>query len=114
MKKLFFIIALVFGFGFLSQAQDSANTRTKRADARQKTQRARIAEGRASGEVTKREAKALRTNQRHIKRTERRAKADGEVTKAEKVKIEKKQDRASRRIREAKTNDIKKTDSSGN
>jgi hypothetical protein len=81
-----------------------AQNTTPRADARQKAQRARIAQGRASGELTPGEAAVLNRQQRHIRRVERRAKADGQVTAAEKAKIERKQNRASRNIRRAKNN----------
>lgn len=83
-----------------------AQSQTPRADTRQKTQRARIAQGRASGELTPGEAAALNKQQSHIRRVERRAKADGEVTPAEKARIERKQNRASRNIRRAKHNKI--------
>lgn len=99
---------LFFAFFLMFAATAVAQDRTPRADTRQAAQRARIAEGRADGDLTNREAAALNANQRHIRRTERRAKADGEVTVDEKRKIERKQDRASRRIRRAKTNDIEK------
>jgi len=81
---------------------------TPRADVREKTERARIHQGRQSGEVTNGEASALNREQRHIRRSERRAKADGEVTGQEKRRLERKQDRASRHIRRAKHNDISK------
>jgi len=83
-----------------------AQERTPRADAREAAQQTRIAQGRQSGELTRGETKALRAEQRHIRRSERRAKADGEVTPREKVKLERKQDRANRHIRRAKHNDI--------
>jgi hypothetical protein len=81
-----------------------AQTATPRTNARQASQRARIAEGRQSGELTNKEAAALNAQQRHIRRAERRAKADGEVTVAERARLERKQDRASRNIRRAKNN----------
>jgi hypothetical protein len=102
MKNSIFLFAFFMLITLTSLAQD----RTPRANARQAAQRARIAEGRTDGEVTNREAVALKANQRHIRRTERRAKADGDVTVAERRKIERKQDRASRRIRKAKNNDV--------
>jgi len=71
-------------------------------DQRQQNQRARIRGGVASGEVTRREAARLRAEQRHIRRTERRAKADGKVTRRERAKINRKQNRASRDIRRQK------------
>jgi len=104
MKKIV-LASLFFLIGIVGYSQDT----TPRTDVRQKTERARIHQGRKSGEVTNREAAALNKQQRHIRRTERRAKADGEVTGVEKHKLERKQDRASRHIRRAKTNDITKT-----
>lgn len=105
MKKLILVTGfLIFGLSVAVMAQSE----TPRADTRQKTQRARIHEGRKDGEVTNREAAVLNAEQRNIRRTERRMKADGEVTPAEKVRLEKKQDRANRHIRRAKNNDIDK------
>jgi hypothetical protein len=100
LSSLFFILIGIAGY---------AQSATPRADAREKTERARIRRGRKSGEVTNGEAAALNKQQRHIRRTERRAKADGEVTPDEKRKLERKQDRASRNIRRAKTNKVEKT-----
>jgi hypothetical protein len=71
-------------------------------DERQQIQRARIREGVQSGEVTRPEARRLRTEQRHVRRTERRAKSDGEVTPQERTKIQRKQNRVSRDIRRQK------------
>ncbi len=72
------------------------------ADERQKAQRARVRQGVASGEVTRPEAARLRSEQRHIRRTERRVKADGEVTPRERAKLQRKQNKASRDIRRQK------------
>lgn len=83
-----------------------AQSETPRADVRQTKQRARIHEGRKSGEVTNGEAAMLNKQQRHIRRSERRAEADGTVTAREKRKLEKKQDRANRHIRRAKNNPV--------
>ena len=102
MKKHILIITLIGLSVVTLYAQDN----TPRADVRQKVQRARIAEGRASGDLTTGEAAALNRQQRHIRRAERRAKADGTVTVAEKRKINRKQNRASRNIRRAKNNSI--------
>lgn len=77
-----------------------------RTDKRQVAQRARIAEGRQDGEVTRKEAAALNAQQRHIRRNERRAEADGEVTVSEQRRLDRKQNRASRNIRRAKHNQI--------
>ncbi len=96
------MVVLMMLVGITLFAQD----RTPRVNGRQAAQRGRIAEGRASGEVTNREAAALNTQQRHIRRTERRAKADGEVTVRERRHLDRKQDRASRNIRRAKKNSV--------
>lgn len=105
MKKALLISIFFLMIGMVAYSQSV----TPRADVRQKTERARIHQGRKSGEVTNGEAAALNKQQRHIRRSERRAKADGEITGAEKRKLERKQDRASRNIRRAKTNNIEKT-----
>jgi hypothetical protein len=102
MKKTVIIIALFSTLAIAAQAQVASS----RADSRERTQRARIHEGRKDGELTNREAAALNSEQRSVRRVERRANADGEVTRREKVQIEKKQDRASRHIRRAKNNKI--------
>ncbi len=103
MKK---IVLSVFLFVFTIACY--AQTTTPRADVRQKAERARIREGRNSGEISNGEAAALNKQQRHIRRSERRAKSDGTVTGSEKRRLERKQDRASRNIRRAKTNTVKK------
>jgi hypothetical protein len=105
------IIILISFFAFATCAclpvrKAFAQDRTPRANAREAAQQTRIAQGKQSGELTNGETKALRSEQRHIRRTERRAKADGDVTLREKRKLERKQDRANRHIRRAKHNDI--------
>jgi hypothetical protein len=101
--KRHFVLAAVFALlGVAVLAQD----RTPRVNARQGVQRGRIAEGRAGGEITRGEAAALNRQQRHIRRSERRAKSDGDVTLAERRRLDRKQDRASRNIRRAKRNNI--------
>lgn len=67
-------------------------------DARQQNQKSRIQQGVLSGEVTRAEAADLRSDQRHVKRAERRAKADGELTANERARLTRKQDKASRKI----------------
>jgi len=51
-----------------------------------------------SGELTKKEAKRLRKQQKNIAKTKRAAKADGQVTRKEKARLRKKQARASKDI----------------
>lgn len=107
MKKLismmvFLIFLLVVSVGVMAQ--------TKKVNVRQKTQQARIAEGRASGELTKKETRMLKAEQRHIRRSKKRAKSDGEVTPEEKVKLERKQNRANRHIRRQKHDEQSRED----
>src|SRR5688572_19182951 len=75
---------------------------TPHVDARQEAQRERITEGIGSGEVTRHEARRLKKEQRHIRKTERKAEADGVVTTRERRKLDHKQDRVSRDIRRQK------------
>jgi len=100
MKK---VIALVSFFCLVGlsavQAQD---TNTPVVDQRQQNQRARIATGVASGELTRQEAADARGDQRRIRRAERRAKADGTVTARESARLQRKQNRASRQLRRDK------------
>jgi len=96
------------GLLFFMATAVSVAQETPRADARQKVQHARIAQGTANGELTRGERAALKRQQRHIRRTECRAKADGEVTRREKAVIERKQDRADRSIRRAKHNSLER------
>ncbi|MEQ9298210.1 MAG: hypothetical protein RIF33_06595 [Cyclobacteriaceae bacterium] len=93
MKKLVVAAGIIVAL-FISinaQAQD-------KTDARQAVQRARIANGVASGEVTRPEAQRLRAEQRAIRRTETRVEADGVVTRREQRKLNKLQNQASRDI----------------
>ena len=103
MKKIA-IITTVFVFGLLVQvsAQEWSTVSTPTASARQVNQQARIAHGTATGQLTAAERKALKAEQRHIRRVKRRAKADGVVTGEEKLRINRKQRRANRHIRRQK------------
>lgn len=95
------VLLMICSFGI-------AQTATPVVDARQKVQRARIHEGRASGELTNKEAARLNVQQRHIRRSERRAKADGTVTAAERRRLHKEQKRANRAIlRQKKDGEVK-------
>ena len=97
MKKIIFIMAsflLTFGVN----AQDN----NRKANQRQIVQQARIAQGVASGELTRKERRLLKLQQRNIQRTKLRAKSDGVVTPGERALIRKKQNRANRAIRREK------------
>ena len=97
MTKLLLIFALVSSLVGTALAQHAP-----RAARRQSAQKARIAEGVQSGDLTRRETEKLAVEQANIKATKQAAKADGVVTPLEKATIERKQDRASRHIRREK------------
>lgn len=98
MKKIVALLSFVLFAGIaVSQAQS-----TPVVDQRQKTQRHRIQDGVASGELTRREAVDARHDQRRIRRAERRAKADGTVTPSERARLQHKQNKASRELRRDK------------
>jgi hypothetical protein len=103
MKKIMLIFSMSMVFTIASLAQE----RTPKVNARQHAQQGRIQQGKNSNELTPGETALLRKEQRHIRRSERRAKADGDVTLAERKRLDNKQDRASRHIRRAKNNEVK-------
>jgi hypothetical protein len=80
------------------QAQD-------RVDNRQVKQRARIVNGVENGSLTKKERQRLVHEQRHIRKSGRRAESDGTVTAKERVRLERMQDRAGRDIYRQKHDD---------
>jgi hypothetical protein len=99
MKKILALASLlVVMTAGMVQAQDN----TPVVDKRQQAQQARIRQGVVSGEVTRTEAARLKSEQRHIRRAERRAKSDGKVTRRERVNLNRKQNRVSRDIRRQK------------
>jgi hypothetical protein len=98
MRNKFLAIALfVISSTVATYAQN-----TPVVDNREQNQKGRIKEGVQIGELTKPEAKRLAKQQRHIKKTEAKAKADGTVTAAERAKLDRKQDKASRKIAKQK------------
>lgn len=95
-------IILLFFIGAFSSTINAQTT----SDVRQKSQRVRIHAGVNSGEITRPEQRRLNTQQRHIRRVERRAKADGVYTPRERRIVNRKQNQASRNIKRKKTNEI--------
>ena len=92
-------LILTIGITLTLFAANTINAQVvNKTDVRQANQQARIAEGVASGELTRYETKALRAEQRAIRRTERRVEADGIVTRREQRKLNKMQNKASRDI----------------
>ncbi|MBL8299268.1 MAG: hypothetical protein JNN30_13095 [Rhodanobacteraceae bacterium] len=80
----------------------AASAQTPAVDQRQADQRARINQGVASDELTRREAVHLRAEQAHIRQQEREAKADGVVTRRERRQLQRELDRSSAHIYEQK------------
>lgn len=101
MKKIVMVAVMLLISLAAVYAQTSIN-------AHQRMQRARIAEGRAQGDLTRGEAALLNKQQRHIKRMECNAKADGIVTVNERKELHRKQHRANHAIRRAKHNPVER------
>ena len=91
-----FVVILTLGI--------AADVAADRIDARQANQADRIAQGEASGELTKKEAKRLKKRQKHVENLEAAVEEDGKVTKREKVRVEAAQDRNSAAIARKKHN----------
>ena len=77
-----------------------------RVDRRQDRQRARIVQGRHSGELTRGESRRLKKQQKKIYRMERRFSRDGYLSGRERYRLERAQDHASRRIARLKNNHV--------
>ncbi|MBT9598241.1 MAG: hypothetical protein IV094_19830 [Vitreoscilla sp.] len=71
-------------------------------DKHEANQTDRIKQGRESGELTKREARRLKAEQKLIDRTQNRAEADGSVSAKERSRIRHMQDRAGKDIQRQK------------
>ncbi len=93
---------LISAFFLLLISGKAYSQNTPAINERQAEQRARIHQGVRSGELNRTETARLRAEQRHIRRSERRAKADGTVTTRERANIHRQQNRASRDIRRQK------------
>lgn len=93
MKNHLFVAALAAAVALPAFAQS-----TPVVDQRQINQEARIQQGVASGELTKREAARLERGQERVERMEANAKADGVVTKKERAQLQHAQNVESRRI----------------
>jgi hypothetical protein len=88
----------------LVAATSFAQTATPVVTERQQNEAARINQGVASGELTKGEARNLRTEQRGIQAEKKAFKADGKVTAAERTQLRHDQKVASKRIYKKKHN----------
>jgi len=92
-------IATLTSAGAFAQA---ASAPAPNVDARQERQHDRIKEGKASGELTKRESVRLHAEQRGIKRAEKHANADGTVTAKEQKRLTRMQNGANKDIAKQK------------
>jgi hypothetical protein len=101
MKLAFVIAATALA---LVSASAFAQPTTPVVKERQENQSQRIQQGVASGELTKKEATVLRTEQRAIRAEKRAFKADGTVTAAERAQLRRDQNQASKRIYKKKHN----------
>ena len=77
-------------------------TATPVIDQREQRQQERIRDARASGDLTKHEARRLRAEQKGIDHMQKRAEADGTVTAKERARLQHQQNKASRKIRHNK------------
>lgn len=93
---------LVAALAITSAAQ--AQTRTPVINHREHRQEQRINQGVRSGELTRNEARSLRSGERNIREDKRMAKADGRVTRGERKYIRHEQNRMSRTIYRDKHN----------
>ena len=73
-------------------------TATPRLDAREANQKRRIEQGKASGQLTPKEAAQLEKREAKLEAHEQAAKADGKVTPAERRRLQREADRNSRAI----------------
>lgn len=88
--------------GAYAQSTPAGAASTPGVDARQQRQQQRIDQGKASGELTRREAHRMERQQQRIDAAEAKAKADGTVTKGERARLHHLQDKTSRHIRHQK------------
>ncbi len=82
----------------------AANISMAQTNKRQAKQKARIAQGVASGEITAQEAAQIKQKQNEVQVLENAARADGKVTKKEQAVIRHEQNEASRQIERKKHN----------
>jgi hypothetical protein len=90
----------------VSYDRHDRHDRYGRVDRRQDKQRARIVQGRHSGDLTRGEARRLKKQQQKINRMERRFSRDGYLSGRERYRLELAQDHASRRIARLKNNHV--------
>jgi hypothetical protein len=97
------ILAMVSGALFMMAGEAWAQAPVGRREARQSQ---RIAQGVRSGQISAREYKVLKREQRCIQKLKIRARADGRIRSWERARLHRMQDRASRHIYKAKHNRV--------
>ncbi len=97
-------IALIPILGLLA-APVLAERDHDRFDRRQDRQHSRIEQGVRGGELTRKETKVLRKEQRHVDRLERKFKRDGHLDRFERRTLKREYDHAGGHIRKLKHND---------
>ncbi len=75
---------------------------TPKLDQRQANQAARIEQGKASGQLTDKEAARLEAGQAKVAAKEEKAKSDGVVTRKERAKLQHAENKQSRKIKRQK------------
>ena len=107
MKTPIIAAALVFGFAFNSIAQAPAPVKPKsEVNQRQQNQRARIRQGEASGELTRKEARNLKKDEKaiHTEVKAERAANGGRLTPEERKQVNRQQNQESKKIYDKKHN----------
>jgi len=99
MLKKFAAAALMLSLAVPAFAQ---GPKTPGLDKREANMEKRIEQGKASGQLTEKEAARLEKREAKLEKAEERAKADGVVTKQERKRLNKKADRLSRDIKRQK------------
>jgi len=83
-------------------ANERPGVRDPGVNVRQERQQARIRQGVRSGQLTRRETRRMREDQRDIRQLERAYQSDGTLTRAERADLHREQNQASRRIHRQK------------
>lgn len=96
------LLATLLAVAGAASAQTPDPAATPGIDKRQARQQQRIDQGKASGQLTEKEAARMQQRQDRIAQREAKAKADGTVTAKERAGLQHQQNKASRKIRRNK------------
>ncbi len=103
-SNILFGVLLIAGIAVNSNVSAQATPAKRRIVVHERNQSKRIHEGVKSGELTHREAKTLRTDEKDLHQDTKMAKADGKVTVAERKDLRKEAKQDSRAIYRKKHN----------